>query len=159
MDFLIREPMPFNTTWYSHKFSGPGLRYELGLSIGNGHIVWAHAPFPCCAYPDLRIFRQGVKNCLKRGECVLTDGSYREPRCKTDPNGVNSKFSKTVRSSNETMNRGLKHFCVLQDRYNHNLQKHSLCFYVVANLTQLLIERGEPLFELYSSNRARPTLT
>ena len=45
-DCRIREPSPFNPKWYSHKFHGPGLRYEIGICIRTGHLVWVHGLFP-----------------------------------------------------------------------------------------------------------------
>jgi hypothetical protein len=38
-DFRIYEPTPFSPMWYSHKYKGPGLRYEVALSIRGGDIV------------------------------------------------------------------------------------------------------------------------
>ena len=32
-DFSIYEPSPFQQIWYSHKFKGPGIRYEVGVTI------------------------------------------------------------------------------------------------------------------------------
>lgn len=37
-DFRIEEPKPFSSGWYSHKFNGPGVRYEVGLAIQRGYI-------------------------------------------------------------------------------------------------------------------------
>ena len=37
-DCRIYEPEPFDTKWYSHKFNGPGLRYEIGVCIVSGNI-------------------------------------------------------------------------------------------------------------------------
>jgi len=45
-DSRISEPSPFSATWYSHKFHGAGLRYEVGLSISTGQIVWVNGAFP-----------------------------------------------------------------------------------------------------------------
>ena len=42
----IMEPAPFSPAWFSHKFHGPGLRYEVGISISSGYIVWINGPFP-----------------------------------------------------------------------------------------------------------------
>lgn len=40
-DCTIREPTVFNKKrWYSHKFNGPGVRYEIGLSILSGSFIW-----------------------------------------------------------------------------------------------------------------------
>ena len=39
-DFRIPQQSPFSSAWFSHKFNGPGLRYEVGVSIIGGSIVW-----------------------------------------------------------------------------------------------------------------------
>ena len=56
-DCRICEPSPFSSKWYSHKFNGPGLRYEVAVSISTGHLVWAYGPFPCGSHPDISIFK------------------------------------------------------------------------------------------------------
>ena len=63
-DCRIREPSPFNPMWYSHKFSGPGLRYEVGVSIHEEGIVWINGPFPCGSWPDLKIARHCLIHAL-----------------------------------------------------------------------------------------------
>ena len=45
-DCRVREPSPFGPKWFSHKFKGPGLRYEVAVSIRKGHIVWVNGTFP-----------------------------------------------------------------------------------------------------------------
>ena len=42
--------------WYSHKFKKPGVRYEVGVAIKSGDIVWINGPYPCGAYADIKIF-------------------------------------------------------------------------------------------------------
>jgi hypothetical protein len=44
-DFHIREPEPFDPEWYTKKFNGPGVRYEVGIAIQTGYIVWVNGPF------------------------------------------------------------------------------------------------------------------
>lgn len=56
-DFKICEPMPFDTKWYSYKFNGAGLRYEVNICIDTGLIVWLHGPFKYGQFNDLRIFQ------------------------------------------------------------------------------------------------------
>jgi len=46
-DFPIQEPTLFDRKWFSHKFKGSGLLYEIGLSIANGDIAWAYGGLPC----------------------------------------------------------------------------------------------------------------
>ena len=44
-DFHIQEPAQFDPKWYSHKFKGPGLCYEIGVCIKTRWIVWVNGPF------------------------------------------------------------------------------------------------------------------
>ena len=68
--------MPFSTEWYSHKFKGAGLCYEVGICIQTGDIVWFNGPFPCGEWPDLKIFRSKLKGKLPPGELVEADQGY-----------------------------------------------------------------------------------
>ena len=75
-DFRIREPIPFNRKWYSNKFNGPALRYEVGVSINTGYIVWFNGPFPAGMMPDIKIFESNLKWKLNSGERVVADKGY-----------------------------------------------------------------------------------
>lgn len=142
--------MPFSPRWYSHKFHGPGLRYEVGICIRTGKIAWAHGPFPCGSYSDVRIFRLGMKRNLDEGELVVADGGYKDERCMAckDEQDPNREFFALVRARHETVNRRFKQFAVLGNRFRHSLKLHSFCFYAVCNITQLLLLSGEPLFSV-----------
>ena len=111
-----------------------------------------HGPFPCGAYSDLKIFRLGMQKCLNSYENVIADGVHKYERCKTTANRSINDFDATVQARHETVNRRLKQFFVLGYRFRHRISRHSSCFHAVANLTQLMIENGEPLFELESSD-------
>lgn len=45
MDCMVNEPWPFQKKWYSEKFNGPGVKYEVGISIAQGEIIWINGPF------------------------------------------------------------------------------------------------------------------
>lgn len=55
-DCQIFEPRPFSKQWYSHKFKKAGVRYEVAVCIQTGWIVWINGPYPCGAWPDIKIF-------------------------------------------------------------------------------------------------------
>ena len=76
-DFQIQEPSPFESRWYSHKFKGPGLRYEVAVSILGGDIVHTNGPFPCGTWLDISIFRSMLMDKLLPGEFVEADKGYR----------------------------------------------------------------------------------
>ena len=75
-DIPIEEPTRFSSKWFSHKFNGPGLRYEIGLSLQLGHIVWVNGPYPCGAWSDIKIFRDRMKLDLSKNERVEADNGY-----------------------------------------------------------------------------------
>ena len=149
-DCRIQEQFPFDGKWYSHKFKGPALRYEVGVCMLTGFIVWVMGGFPAGAYPDLKIYRLGLKDILEDGEKVIADGGYKgeeaiwaKGHCK-DSTMVES----VVRARHENVNSRLKFFNILTTRYRHDLDMHGRCFYAVANLVQLILKNESPLFEL-----------
>ena len=60
-----------------YKFKGAGLRYEVGVSIQMGHVVWVNGPYPCGRWPDIKIFREDLKHMLDDGEMVIANAGYR----------------------------------------------------------------------------------
>jgi hypothetical protein len=45
IDCRIREPRKIpSTEWFSQKFNGPGLTYELGIAIHQQKLVWIRGP-------------------------------------------------------------------------------------------------------------------
>ena len=96
------EPTNFDPKWYSHKFRGPGLRYEVGLCIRTGHIVWAYGGLPCGEWPDLKLARNVFIHCLLPNEKALADKGYRDQNFFENPNGDPHK--KTILARHETVN-------------------------------------------------------
>lgn len=43
--FQIDEPYPSSSLWYSQKFEGAGLRYEVAISLMEDSMFWAIGPF------------------------------------------------------------------------------------------------------------------
>ena len=75
-DFRIREPTPFSPMWFSHKFKGAALCYEVGVSINGGGIVWVNGPYACGMWPDISIFCARLMGMLRPGEMVEADNGY-----------------------------------------------------------------------------------
>ena len=149
-DCRIEEQYPFDKKWFSHKFKGPGIRYEVGVSI-NGNIVWVYGGFPCGEWSDLKIAQDAVLELLDDGEKVIADSGYRGDHRIVTPNGINDSISRIrsiLRARHETVNSRLKSFNVLSHRYRHNLRKHPLCFHAIANLIQVQIMVESPLFNI-----------
>ena len=152
-DFSIQEPSPFDPMWYSHKIQGPAVRYEVGICIQTGWIVWTCGPFPAGDFPDLEIFKLGLKDELIRGEKVETDEGYRGDfniRTPSDYEGnATWKIMKgQARARHETINRSLKEFNVLRSTFRHDPGKHYLGFHAVVAVVQSEILSGRCTYQI-----------
>lgn len=147
-DFRIQEPIPFDPMWYSHKFKTAGVRYEVGVAVHTGDIVWVNGAFACGPWSDLKIFRADMKHALDPHEKVIADRGYIDESCNYPPGGEHSRLFSLVRARHETVNKRFKQFGVLSSRFRHHRRLHSFCFHAIANLTQLMMDT-EPLFYLH----------
>ncbi len=148
-DYRIPEQTPFWSGWWSYKFNGPGLRYEVGLNIQNGWICWVHGPFAPGKWNDITIYRSLLKRRLALGERVEADAGYAGDFTISVPDDATT-FSQIfmkndARARHETVNKRLKQFKVLKE-FRHEIDFHQSCFDAVAVITQLGIENGEPLY-------------
>lgn len=145
VDFRIVEPSPYSARWFSQKFKGLGLRYEVGIALGTGHIVWEHGPFPCGSFNELAIYWIGMKPALQNREKVLADGGYKDETSSFTSAGGNTGWG-WARARHEAANKRLKQFQVLSHRFRHRQILHAPCLFAVANVKQILIENGEEIF-------------
>lgn len=155
-DFQINEPQPFNPKWYSHKFHGPCVHYEVGICIQTGWIVWVNGPFPC-GTTDLQIARSWLIYELDAGEKYLAEGGYNDGgQFSETPNGLKNhdqKMKTLARARHETVNSRFKQFGILSQRFRHRLNRHGTVFMAVANITQLAITLDQPLFNVEYNDR------
>lgn len=138
--------------WSSHKFKKKAaLRYEVGLGIQSGDIVWIAGPFPAGRYSDITIFRMFLKPLLSDRERVEADSGYNgDPKTVTPENMLRSKRRREraamARNRHETVNGRMKNFEALTGIFRHDKVKHGAVFRAVAVITQLSIETEDPLF-------------
>jgi hypothetical protein len=151
-DCEVEQQTPFSKLWFSHKFKAAGLRYEVGVCIQTGDIVWVNGPFKCGQWPDVSIFREGLKALLLPREQVEADGGYRgEPKCRVPSMARNMdeyKKKKAARARHETINGRLKSWGILKQVFRHNLNFHNSVFMAIAVLTQLTINRGNRPYQV-----------
>jgi hypothetical protein len=115
-------------------------------------VVWVHGPFRC-GQNDITISRQAVLLALNKGEKVEADLGYKGEDIKINaPNEYGEKeveaMKARARSRHETVNRRIRHFGILEDRYRHKICDHSRYFRAATVITQLNIETNAPLFRL-----------
>jgi len=151
-DCRIQEPRPFDCAWYSHKFKGPGLRYEVAVSIHNGWIVWVNGPFACGSFPDLRIARGGIQRRMDHGEKYIADGGYRDGgRFGLTPTGYNNyqeQLFAMIRARHETINSRIKSWGALGRTFRHSLDLHGQVFRSIANIVQVTMEEETAPFQV-----------
>ncbi len=99
----------------SHKYAGKSaLRYELGVSILGGDLVWIQGPYPVGKYNDIAIFNKVLCHFLDPGERVEADKGYvRHPDKIKCPRNVGNTAEKwvmqgRVRARHKTLNGRLK---------------------------------------------------
>lgn len=101
------------------------------------------------------IFGDALAYELEEGERVEADDGYEPhapqyvkcPKCiANDPE--RESMQQKVRSRHETVNKRFKQWKILREEYRHNIEDHGSVFRAVAVLTQLAIEKGEPLYEV-----------
>ena len=69
----------FNPGRKSHKFEGPGLRYEIVVAISTGWIVSINRPFLFRSCLDLQIARSNLHFMVPCVEFYLADRGYKAP--------------------------------------------------------------------------------
>ena len=140
-DFQIMEPHPFSKRWYSKKFNGPGVRYEVGVAIQTGYIVWVNGPFPCGEWPDLKIALNDLVYMFDHGERAVADKGYRGHPCYFDApwqhldNDAQRRRKRNARARHETINRRLKAFRILHNKFRCPLAKHCMVSVSYTHLT------------------------
>jgi hypothetical protein len=138
---------PYDPRFKSHKFGKAGLRYELGVCIRTGDIVWVNGPFPAGEWSDLKIYKLALRDMLDDGEWVETDNGYPgESTCRMKKQFV-SKVDRKAKSSalsrHENINSLLKDFGCLKQMFRHELEFHGTCFAACAAITQMAFDAGE----------------
>jgi hypothetical protein len=153
-DCPVEEPTTetenFLPRYYSHKLHSAGLKYEIGINLRTGIMVWVFGGVPCGEYNDLGLSRLSYVEQLRPGELTVTDDGYNDgnyfmfPRAYPDY----AHELKAIAQRHETINNLFKRWNVLRTPFRHELEKHRLCFYAIAHIVQLMIMSGEPLYHI-----------
>ena len=150
-DVPILEPGSRSSLWWSHKFNGPGVRYEVATCIKTGDIVWFRGPLPC-NMSDREIFDMFLSEKLIPGEGVEADSGYTgRSQIFTAAVGktrTDRKQKSQVRGRHETVNGRLKIFGVMKEWHSPNTAKHAVMARSVAVIVQLSFSLGDKLYDV-----------
>ena len=145
----------FGPAFSTYKFGKKGgLRYELAICIQTGDLVWINGPYPAGRFNDITIFRNSLMSFLDDGERVEADGGYRgecPQHCKcpthltSDPEAA--YMAQRVRSRQETINKCIKDWNVLQVIFRGDIGDHPWVFRACCVMKQIAINNGETLFQ------------
>jgi hypothetical protein len=137
---------------FSHKSQGAGYRYEMGVCIQTGDIVWVNGPFKCGDWPDINTFRLDLKGRLAPGEKVEADVGYRGDNSIRTPNDVANMVDRpaksVARARHETINHRFKKCYAVGGVFRHHRRMHTPVFSTVAVITQLSIDHGKRPFHV-----------
>jgi hypothetical protein len=151
-DCPVMEPHP-------EKMNGPGVKYEVGMCIKSGMIVWFIGPF-VASTNDGTIFMNELAHLLCESEGVEVDAGYKgHGKLKKKMISISREQRKqksAVRARHESINSRLKQFNVLNFSFRHlNLGsddmmfKHDICFGAIVVITHLkMIAREGNIYDV-----------
>jgi hypothetical protein len=131
----------------SHKYPGKStLRYELGMSILEGDLVWIQGPYPADKYTGIEIFNKVLRHFLDPWEQLEAEEGYAgHPDKIKCPQNVGNPAEKwamqgRVREHHKILNGRLKKWGILSQVYHHHcIMRLGEVFRVCVVVTQLTI--------------------
>lgn len=159
----IQEPRrPFWKGWWSHKFNGPGLAYEIAISVSTGQIIWINGPYPAGKWPDAKIFQHKlvymVNPEIEMGVC---DAGYRgcgywlflpywRTKAALKRKEPRNPLHEYIRGRHEQTNGRLHNFNCISSIFRHARELHQDFFFAVCAIVQLEIVHGfAPQFSVF----------
>lgn len=161
-----------SSKWFSHKFNGPGVSFEVVNDPIEGKFRWTNGPKPASTH-DMTFLRGGKKGKKKHWDKsslyfvirslknikLVGDSAYDGQAdvvttTKDAHNPETKKLFARMKSMQETCFKRLKDFKVLRESFRHGkgtddkLEKIKISFEATAVLLQYDFENGHSLFEV-----------
>jgi DDE superfamily endonuclease len=144
-----KDPSP---KWFSQKFNGPGLTYEIIIDVRRQQVLHINGPHEA-GQNDIGVFRkpEGVSDRIPAGKKLIGDKGYRgEPDKISTPSPHDAldaaEYKKRARARHETFNKRIKSFGMLKQTFRSDIAYHRMAFEAVCVLVQYDIETDHPLF-------------
>ena len=146
-----------NAKVYSHKFSGPGIAYEIGISIYEDRVLWIKGPFVASTH-DATMFRSegGLHPEIPTGMRGVADSAYTKllewiSTHRPSHSKEMTNFINRVRARHENINARIKTFDILSETFRGSWGKreeHKMFVEAICVLIQYDMENGYPLMEI-----------
>jgi hypothetical protein len=148
-----------DTKYYSHKFAGPGLSYEMALHLYECRIIHIRGPGKG-GKNDKTTFREELMGKIPAGSKGIADNGYIADDLRDSLAFSNNRLPRHIRklyqrakARHETLYSRMKSFRVLAQKfrckhYSDRDTKHKTCFEAVAVIVQYQFENGAPLFSV-----------
>lgn len=149
----VAVPTEGQRVYYCVKCKRHVLKYEVGVHLLSGEIVWVFGGFPGTA-PDIEIAQVQFTRHLIHGEQVFADKGYRgcgaflvpfggrQDRLPPHKAAWNHLHTQMHFEHIERVNRRLKIWQIwcLKTAWRHGLAQHKLAFYVIAKVTNVELQ-------------------
>jgi ABC-type ATPase with predicted acetyltransferase domain len=125
----------------SHKYAGKSaLRYELGIDILVGNLVWIQGQYSAGKYTDIKIFNKVLRNFLEPGERVEADKGYRGHPDKSESGGESDDAGEGEGTSQDA-ERLAEELGILSQVFRHHITMHGDVYRACAVVSQLTVEK------------------
>ena len=125
----------------SHKYAGKSaLRYELGIDILVGNLVWIQGQYSAGKYTDIKIFNKVLRNFLEPGERVEADKGYRGHPDKSESGGESDDAGEGEGTSQDAK-RLAEELGILSQVFRHHITMHGDVYRACAVVSQLTVEK------------------
>ena len=145
----IETPLIDEGSYYYFKTKGHALKYEIVVSVEPSRILWVNGPFRASIHDLSRNFL--LQN-INSHELFIADKAYVGERNFITPfkqahsieqiewNKMHHELQRRV----EWINRRVKIFRCLKEKWRHDLSKHQQVFSLVCQITNLVLLTVEP---------------
>ena len=136
-----------SSPYYSRHVKGPALRYEVGVSIFGGEIVWTNGPFKAGCETESEIF-ESLKESIDPDEIAEQFSRLDLLFCGKNPDSdMAKKVPFKTRDRQKMVNDHIMSFKILQG-FRHCVLRHDTVFHAIVGLVQLSIEKELETFDL-----------
>ena len=143
-----------NPQFYSHKFHGPGVGYQLALSLFTSDLVYLKGPDPA-GQSDMQEYQAELKDLMPDGKKIVVDGGYNDKadkklsRSNANDDRQLRKFKARAKARQESFHSRVKRFeSVATTPFRHGMDRHKTCFEAICVICQYEMELVSPLFDI-----------